>query len=260
MDTLSVHVRDTSPLHRTRSGFRDLVGNGAALIVFMGYHEWYFFSKAMYFTTWDVGSLAVHNRLSFWSFTSSQRFEREDTLAIGVGLMQSPGKGAVGCVGPTGHVFNIEYFGFVTDLFQEITDNPGIPIGSSLLSVKQTSSSRSYRTTALLADPALVIKQGIIAGTDEDPPSVPTGIHLYQNYPNPFNPSTTIEFVTGHRSFVNVSIYDLLGRKVATIVNGELGPGVHRREWDATDVSSGVYLYRLTAGDYVETKRMMVVR
>ncbi len=93
------------------------------------------------------------------------------------------------------------------------------------------------------------------------------GITLYPNYPNPFNPTTTIEYVIaepgGKESatrIVRLVVYDLLGREVATLVNSVQEPGHKSVKWNASGVASGVYFYRLTAGDFVQTRKLMLLR
>ena len=83
---------------------------------------------------------------------------------------------------------------------------------------------------------------------------------LDQNYPNPFNPSTNISFSLPSRSFVSLKIFDLMGRDVATLVSAELSAGTHSRQWNADGVQSGVYYYRLQAGEYSTTKTMIVLK
>jgi uncharacterized delta-60 repeat protein len=97
---------------------------------------------------------------------------------------------------------------------------------------------------------------------------VPDKYALYQNYPNPFNPSTKIKFEIpdfplskGVRGMnVRLTIYDLLGREVTTLVNEQLKPGTYEVEWDASSYASGVYFYRLETSDYVETKKMLMLK
>jgi hypothetical protein len=84
--------------------------------------------------------------------------------------------------------------------------------------------------------------------------------NLYQNYPNPFNPSTKIKFSIPANSFVNLKIYDLQGREVMTIVNEKLNPGSYEYELNGEGLTSGVYFYRLEANDFIEIKRMMLVK
>ncbi len=83
---------------------------------------------------------------------------------------------------------------------------------------------------------------------------------LFQNYPNPFNPTTTIDFSVGTYGHTSLRVYDLLGREVATLLNEEKSPGDYTVTWDPKGVASGVYLYRLQAGDFVATKKTLLLR
>jgi hypothetical protein len=100
---------------------------------------------------------------------------------------------------------------------------------------------------------------------DTERPALPGGYLLSQNYPNPFNPSTRLDFNLPQRSLVTLTVYNLLGRKVTTLVDRQLPPGHHSVAWDGTDargsrLPTGVYLYRLKAGDHTETRKMMLLK
>jgi len=89
---------------------------------------------------------------------------------------------------------------------------------------------------------------------------LPNAFSLEQNYPNPFNPSTTINYQIPELSFVTLKVYDVLGSEVATLVNKELPVGNYEIEFDATTLPSGIYFYRLQAGSFVETKKMVLMK
>jgi hypothetical protein len=89
---------------------------------------------------------------------------------------------------------------------------------------------------------------------------LPSEFFLRQNYPNPFNPTTTIKFQITISKFVKLSVFDMLGHEVATLMNEQLKPGMYEVEWDGTGYSSGTYYYKLFAGDYVETKKMILMK
>ncbi len=97
-------------------------------------------------------------------------------------------------------------------------------------------------------------------GIDEQQLSLPTRFELQQNYPNPFNPSTTIFFTLPATMNVQLTVYDLLGQKIATLVNGRLSSGEHQVTFKAADLPSGVYLYQLRGNGITQTRRMVLLK
>ena len=89
---------------------------------------------------------------------------------------------------------------------------------------------------------------------------VPEAFSLAQNYPNPFNPATRIAFQLKNASYATLKVYNVLGQQVAVLLNEQLSPGSYSVEFNATNLSSGVYFYKLTAGNFIQTKRMSLIR
>ncbi len=89
---------------------------------------------------------------------------------------------------------------------------------------------------------------------------IPANFNLYQNYPNPFNPSTKISWQTPEGSWQTLKVYDVLGNEIATLINEYRPLGNYEIEFDATDLPSGIYLYQLKAGSFVETKKMAFMK
>ncbi|MFQ5485275.1 MAG: T9SS type A sorting domain-containing protein, partial [Desulfobacterales bacterium] len=87
-----------------------------------------------------------------------------------------------------------------------------------------------------------------------------SSFQLDQNYPNPFNPVTTIRFHISIHSKVTLTIYDVIGREIATLVDNRITAGPHEVEWNAKGVASGVYVYQLRAGAFVESKKLILLR
>jgi len=89
---------------------------------------------------------------------------------------------------------------------------------------------------------------------------IPSKYLLKQNYPNPFNPSTKIRFDIPKSSYIKLMVYDILGREIKTLVNENLNAGRYVIKWDGSNYSSGVYFYRFVTGDFVDVKKMLLVK
>ncbi len=83
---------------------------------------------------------------------------------------------------------------------------------------------------------------------------------LDQNYPNPFNPSTSIQYAVSSWQFVSLKVYDVLGNEVVTLVNEEKPAGNYEVEFNGEGLTSGIYFYQLRAGNFIETKKMVLLR
>ena len=96
--------------------------------------------------------------------------------------------------------------------------------------------------------------------SNEDPLSGVVGFNLLPNYPNPFNPNTVIPFSLEKAGMVQLEVFDLLGRKVATLVDEELQQGRHSYSFEGTSLSSGIYVYRLKQNDQIITRSMTLIK
>jgi len=100
----------------------------------------------------------------------------------------------------------------------------------------------------------------VVTALDELSESVPTRFSLGQNYPNPFNPSTTISFSIPNSEFVSLKVYDVLGKEVTTLVNGHKTAGIYSVQFTTDNLSSGIYFYTFKAGNFSETKKMILMK
>ena len=89
---------------------------------------------------------------------------------------------------------------------------------------------------------------------------VATEYTLSQNYPNPFNPSTQIQFSIARAGLVTLKVYDLLGKEVATLIHQELTPSTYSVTWNASNVASGAYFYRIESGSFVQTRKLLLMK
>jgi ligand-binding sensor domain-containing protein len=100
----------------------------------------------------------------------------------------------------------------------------------------------------------------IISGFSESTTDLPGSFYLYQNFPNPFNPSTSIRFSVPQRTHVQLKVFDIIGCEITTLLNEELEAGNYDITFNAGDISTGVYIYQLKAGTYMESKKMLLLR
>jgi hypothetical protein len=115
----------------------------------------------------------------------------------------------------------------------------------------------SYKSVAITK--VLDWMNGITSTPDIDA-AVPMSMALFNNYPNPFNPATTITYAVPSDRSVSLVVYDMLGRQVRTLVNEKQSAGTHSIAFDASNLSSGIYLYTLRSGNFSQTKKMMVLK
>lgn len=101
---------------------------------------------------------------------------------------------------------------------------------------------------------------GVPVGINDPTSEIPSSYSLMQNYPNPFNPTTSITFAMPVAGNVELKVYDLLGKEVASLVSGNLTAGTHVVPFDASALASGVYIYKLTSGSFIDSKKMVLIK
>jgi hypothetical protein len=131
-----------------------------------------------------------------------------------------------------------------------------VPFSKIVHIVKHLSADTLFVATA---DSGLFALTGLPVGVQERISPI-EGFSLEQNFPNPFNPSTIFTFTLPRAENVSLDIFDVLGRKVSRVIDGKLSMGLHTQEWSASGMPSGVYFYRLQAGGYINTKRLILLR
>jgi hypothetical protein len=143
--------------------------------------------------------------------------------------------------------------------------SPGFVVSSSPTTILKSAVGQAFVGT--MQGASTIIDGGFLADTlfrtltfVAEHGGVPKEYALRQNYPNPFNPSTTIRVELPHTSRVSLKVYGLLGQEVMTLIDEEKPAGVYDVQFSASNVSSGMYVYRLRADDFVSTKRMLVLK
>jgi len=144
-----------------------------------------------------------------------------------------------------------------------LVGNPASPLKNRLARIDRMTGTGTVIDTLGLTGMVSIAFSPVPTGTSAETRAlaeVPENFRLEQNYPNPFNPSTTIEFSIVGTQLTILRVYDILGREMATLVNEPLQPGHYRRRFDGMGFASGIYVYRLQAGTYVETRKAILLR
>jgi hypothetical protein len=139
------------------------------------------------------------------------------------------------------------------------TAHRGVYQGSILVTASNVGSGKDQPTRRLVL-PQTDCWQSCIDITASVTATEAPDVVLQQNYPNPSNPSTKFSFILYVPSTVILTVYDILGRTVASPVHEALAPGAYVRGWDATSISNGVYFYRIEAGSSQSTKRLLILK
>ena len=156
----------------------------------------------------------------------------------------------------------ITKFTDLTENFAQTTVNStidGFPVGSLIWNDSQNASYASAHGTELAKIVAAYLAAGGLNDVKAEP-VIATTFNLSQNYPNPFNPTTQIQFSLPQQSTVELKVFNVLGQEVATLVHGSLAAGSHSVTFDAHNFASGLYIYRLSAGNFMSVKKMMLLK
>jgi hypothetical protein len=164
-----------------------------------------------------------------------------------------------GIISPSGEITVID----TESMRFTFTPNPEFHVDSVLVDGVMVDSTEGYTFANVRSNHTIRVIYAIeLPQTDvkDNDKIIPTRFALEQNYPNPFNPTTTITFSVGSYSHTSIRVYDLLGREVATLVNEQKQAGTYTQQWNAANISSGIYFYCLQAGTFTETKKLILLK
>lgn len=207
--------------------------------------------------------------LSFLSSISSQPSFNGNTPGCGVSGCHTLQDGILSVAVINNTQVQITLSGTTASVAGELVDSTGTVVavnnstGNNPFILDAPGEGR-YRVNAGYKDPSRVWDSTVITialtAVGDWNSGEPGSYALRQNYPNPFNPATTIEYSLAGPAHVTLKVYDLTGREVATLVDGFEEPGAKSVRFDAAGLATGTYLYRLRAGEYSETKHLVVMR
>jgi hypothetical protein len=259
-DTVSVILDTGSPLYRDSTGFRQLWDEGAAIVIYSGHANAYNFSVMHYFTAWTAALLRNGPRLPlFLSFGCELRYDLSDPT-IASRLMSNPLGGAIASVVSAGVQFLTTGDETLRGIIQRLRDQPTLSVGAAFRQAKDSASTRYQRRITYLGDPAVRVKRPTQVASLDGFGRTPATPFLEQNYPNPFNPNSDIRYQLSEPGTVRIAVYDVLGREVVVLVNEMKAPGTYHVRFDASELASGVYLYRMSTGRFVESRKMLLLR
>ncbi len=234
---------------------------GISSIFFSGHGNDSIFTHEALFSIADVDKLENINEPFVATFGHSQSFsDRNNTSMLDQMLFSS--SGAFLGVAPVGAVYAFVNANINTLIWEELYTQ--IVVGDILTETLNRSESRENQKYNLFGDPTIILKYDILAAIDSEPVELPQEFSLSQNYPNPFNPTTKIAYSIPSNILdglkVNLSVFNILGQEVAVLVNTVQNSGRYEVAFDASHLSSGTYLYRLSAGSFVQTSKMILMK
>ena len=161
--------------------------------------------------------------------------------------------------------FTVDWLGWKSVEWDMANDGTGTWIGDGSLdgtlrfdSIQLTHSPGEPLTGKLYFDD-LSVNDKVAVEVADYYKTIPKNFALFQNYPNPFNPTTTIKFALPVQTMVELTVFDITGKKITTLINSDLNPGIHSVVFDAKGLASGMYLYRIKGGNFEETKKLLLL-
>jgi len=248
---------DSSDYYGTKDSIVQFINNsGTAAVFFIGHGNSIQYTHEKYFTIDDVDLIDNGNKFFITFYFGTQYFSDTVSSSITDKLLLSD-DGAIGGLNYVGvHYANPAFLVFQESM-RKIFSESRYTLGEVWESSEIISSRRLFN---IFGDPSLKLKYDIFTGVKPPVNILPDKYSLKQNYPNPFNPSTTIKFSLPEDGIVKLKVYNLLGKEVATITNDFYKAGEYRVDFNAGDLSSGVYFYTIKAKNFTQTKKMTLIK
>ncbi|MGA9291605.1 MAG: DUF4397 domain-containing protein [Ignavibacteriaceae bacterium] len=210
------------------------------------------------------------NHVEFFVLHGSTDAPAVDVLARGVGkLVQNVSYGDITdyvSVPPAPYSLDITPAGdnntIVTSLNADLSGLKGMTaavFASGFLNTSSNQNGSAFGIFAALAN-GTVVQFGTLTGVESSPKSIPSSFNLEQNFPNPFNPATKIVYSLPKSSEVSLKVYNIVGQEVATLINQQQNAGIYSVNFNASNLASGIYIYRIQAGSFVSTRKMTLLK
>jgi len=255
---------DTSIYYGNNDTILSRLGNeGAAAVWFMGTGYYDYFISSEYFSINDV-HLMSNNAKYFVSFFVANQGNIIDTnSSITSEVLFLNSAGSLAGIGPAGISFWQVGLAIHNKWVHYLFSLSPTPLGA-LFNLPELGSTGSFyymwQSLNLWGDPSIILNYSTVTSVDNDITTVPNEYLLSQNYPNPFNPSTRISWQSPVSSHQTLNVFDILGNEIATLVNEYKPAGKYEVDFDGSRLASGIYFYKLTAGNYSKVMKMMLLR
>jgi hypothetical protein len=270
--TSRIDIRTNSPFHDSKQNFISQINNGIGHLFYYGHGTPTSWSREIYLSSDDVSLLEQNNKPFFLATMGcSQDFSLPDEKSLLEELLFIPNGGAVATLASPGYSSYITGSNFFNEIYSTLFQNKEKSIGEIILQVKRekynenTKADDMTRRYTLLGDPALRIPFDLITKIKESEKDIPSDYALLANYPNPFNSSTTIQYQLKAATHVDISIFDIHGRKIKTLKNDRQPAGFHSLNWNGENDSqnlnsSGQYFVRFKADDFQQGKKILLIK
>jgi hypothetical protein len=255
---------DTSQYYGNKDSIISFINNeGCSIFWFLGHGSDSALINNDYFHINDLVQLN-NNGKYFFTFLMSQFSIIDSNTTMSNEMLYLENAGSIGGLVISGLIWWSSYQQALRKIAQNLFVAPDEPIGLLPdLYFSGLSGGLYYemrKSLNLLGDPSLVLKYDAPTSVQQTQTEIVNGFELQQNYPNPFNPSTKIKWQSATSSWQSLKVYDVLGNEVAVLVNEFRLAGNYEVEFNASNLTSGVYFYKLQSGNFVETKKMVLLR
>lgn len=231
---------------------------GVSSLLFSGFGNNEQFTHEGFFAMNKVTELHNVDKPFFAGFLFKQRFSSENITSMLDQFLFSQ-NASLGGVASVGLNYATPIKNLLTEMWPKMYTD--MSLGRAFVeAINEGVSDSEKKKYNFFGDPSIYLKFDVIAGFDDSQVPIPSNVILHQNYPNPFNPITKITFEIPEPGNVKLQIFDVLGREIGEIINEEFNSGTFHVSFNGGSLASGVYYYRLSYNQHVETRKMLLLR
>jgi hypothetical protein len=255
---------DTSINFGNKDSILNYINNqGAAIMFYEGHLSDSMLINRDYFNINDIAGLNNFGKYFITLFTGGQYATLDSNNSIHREMLIRQNGGSIASIGSSGLVYWTVLRSIHMDWVNRLYNENDLTLGKLLQLYNLPNIGTYYymkKSINLLGDPSLKLKYDATVNVSESRNEIPNEFVLHSNYPNPFNPSTKISWQTPVAGSQSLKVYDVIGNEVASLVNEYKNAGSYEVEFNASHLSSGIYFYTLRSGDFVQTRKMILLK